>query len=136
MTGLFRKHKEIVLYLFFGGATTVINFIFYAIASFGLGLAAWLSTAIAWVFAVSFAFVTNKIFVFESKVKDKSGIALEFSLFISARIASGAISAAIMYVLVDRMAFNEIAIFILCQIFVIIFNYVASKWLIFNKKSK
>jgi putative flippase GtrA len=130
---LLRKHREILLYLIFGGATTLVNFIFYAVASFGLGLSAWLSSIIAWVFAVSFAFVTNKIYVFESKTKDKIGLAREFSLFIGARIASGAINTALMYIFVDILAFNELVMFALCQIFVIVFNYVASKWLIFRK---
>ena len=136
MINFLRKHREILLYLAFGGATTAVNFIFYAAAGFGLGLSAWLSTIIAWVFAVTFAFFTNKIYVFESKTKSKAGFFREFALFISARIASGAINTALMYVFVDLLTFNELAMFIICQIFVIIFNYATGKWLIFNRPSR
>ncbi|MCL2397781.1 MAG: GtrA family protein [Defluviitaleaceae bacterium] len=132
MRALYEKHRQVVLYIIFGGATTAVNFIFYVAASFGLGLDAWLSTAVAWVFAVIFAFATNKIYVFESKVRSKGGVAKEFSLFIGARIASGVINAVLMYVFVDRLSFNELLLFALCQIFVIVFNYVASKWFIFK----
>ena len=133
MRDFLRRHREILLYLVFGGATTAVNFIFYIAASFGLGLSAWLSSIIAWIFAVIFAFFTNKIYVFESKTKGKAGLFREFALFISARIASGAINTALMYIFVDLLTLNELIMFIICQIFVIIFNYVASKWLIFNK---
>ena len=125
------KYRQVVLYLFFGGATTLVNFVIYVITSFGLGLSAWLSAAIAWVFAVCFAFVTNKIIVFKSKA-EKANAIRELGLFITARVTSGAISAAGMLVFVDILAFNEIIIFTLCQIFVIAFNYAASKWLIFK----
>ena len=131
---LCRKHREVALYLFFGGATTALNFVVYVIASFPLGLPAWLSTIIAWFFGVCFAFVTNRKFVFASKAAGKKAVMREVALFFTSRVTSGAINTAMMYVLVDRLNFHEIAMFTLCQIFVIVFNYVASKWLIFNKK--
>jgi len=131
---LYQKHKEIALYLVFGGATTALNFVVYIICSFGLGMAAWLSNAVAWVFAVAFAFVTNKIIVFESKTKNRRAVLREAALFFASRAASGVISTAAMLIFVDILEFNEIITLILCQIFAIAFNYVVSKWLVFRKK--
>ena len=125
------KNREILLYLVFGGATTLVNFIAYFAASRGLGFAAWLSAALAWAVAVCFAFVTNKALVFKSGAKGKNG-AQQFVMFVSARVLSGIIAAAAMFALVDYLGLNEIVIFTAVQIFVIVFNYVASKWLIFR----
>ena len=67
ITGLFHKYKEIVLYFLFGTITTLINIIsfklFYNLFSFQL----LLSNTLAWILAFIFAFITNKVFVFESK---------------------------------------------------------------------
>ena len=126
-----KQYREVFLYLIFGGLTTLINFVVYVAASFGIGLSAWLSAGIAWVVAVCFAFVTNKIIVFKSASAGKRG-AREFALFVAARVLSGVIATAAMFVFVDRLGFNEIVLFVLVQIFVIIYNYIASKWLIFK----
>ena len=64
------RHKEVILYLFFGGCTTLVNIIsFYACDK--LGMSTSLSTLTSWIISVIFAFVTNKIFVFESRKSDK-----------------------------------------------------------------
>jgi len=128
------KHKEIVLYLVFGGLTTAINFIVYLFFSWAIGLYAWLSHIIAWVVAVTFAYIVNKIFVFESKEKSKKGIFRESALFAAARAFSLLVSTAVMYVFVDRMALNELLFLAITQVFTIVFNYAASKWVVFKDK--
>ena len=68
---LWFRHEELLLYLFFGGLTTLVSAVSYFIASWGFGASAWLSSVISWFFAVTFAFFTNKIFVFKSKTTEK-----------------------------------------------------------------
>ena len=131
-----RKYKEIVLYLVFGGLTTAINFIVYLFASWAVGLSAWTSHIIAWVVAVSFAYVVNKIFVFESKERSKKGLFRESALFVAARVFSLAVSTAVMYIFVDYMALNELLFLTVTQVFTIVFNYAASKWVVFKDKTK
>lgn len=128
--------KEVVLYLVFGAATTGINFAVYAAASFLLGLSAWLSSALAWIFAVALAFAANKIYVFAAKNMGASATLRQFALFFASRITSGTINIASMYILVDILALSEILMFCLCQILVIAFNFAASKWLIFKKTTE
>jgi len=130
---LFLKYREIILYLFFGGLTTVVNTVCYFVASWGLGLSAWLSSVVAWFFAVIFAFVTNKIFVFESRGKGKKETKKEAVLFFTARLASLGLIAGIMLVFVDLMGLNELLFFIIGQVVVLVFNYLASKLFIFKK---
>ena len=62
-----RKNKQLLLYLFFGICTTAINTICYWLLYDALTLSNIVSTILAWLAAVVVAFVTNKVFVFESK---------------------------------------------------------------------
>ena len=126
------KFREIFMYLLFGGLTTAVSALFYFLASWGLGLSAWLSTIVSWVFAVSFAFVTNKLFVFQRKGKEGTG--KEAILFFAMRGLSLAANVAIMFVFVDILDLFEPLIFVIAQGIVLVFNYVASKWLIFKKE--
>ena len=133
---LFNKYREIILYLFFGGLTTLVNGIVHFALSFGAGLDAWLAGAIANSAAITFAFFVNKIYVFASKQKSCGGVLREFILFVSSRAVFSAIAVGIIFVFVDFLELNEIVFFIISQVFMIIANYVASKWLIFKKDKK
>ncbi len=64
---LFLKYKEMVLYLVFGGLTTLVNIVTYALFAYVFNMGTVASTALAWIVSVIFAYITNKIFVFESK---------------------------------------------------------------------
>ncbi|MDR2183681.1 MAG: GtrA family protein [Clostridiales bacterium] len=129
----FTKYREIILYLFFGGVTTLVNAIVHFALSFGAGLDAWLSGAAANAVAICFAFFVNKIYVFASK-RAGGGAAREFALFVSSRVAFSAMAVGIIFVFVDILGLNEIVFFAISQIFMIVANYVASKWLVFKKK--
>jgi len=133
---LFEKYREVILYLIFGGLTTLVSITFYFLASWGLGLSAWLSAVVSWVFAASFAFVTNKIFVFQSKTKTAKGNLKEASLFFAVRLTSLAISTAIMFVFVDVLELNELLFLAINQVVVTVFNYLASKFLVFKKNDE
>lgn len=130
---LFNKYREMILYLFFGGCTTLVNIIAYYICS-KIGIGTAVSTVIAWVLSVLFAYVTNRKYVFESKTIGFSTIIKETANFFLCRLATGLLDLAIMVVFVDLLHFNGMAIKILSNIIVIILNYVASKLLIFRKK--
>ena len=130
---IYEKHKQIILYLIFGGFTTLINYAVFTPLEFFTPLPSWLSTTIAWVASVTFAYITNRIIVFKSENTSRESILKEFLLFISARLLSGLITIGAMFLFVDILSFNSILIFTICNIFVIVFNYVASKWVIFSK---
>ena len=61
------KHKAIIKYGIFGALTTIINIVTYVVCYTYLGISNVVSNVIAWIIACSFAFITNKIWVFESK---------------------------------------------------------------------
>ena len=63
---VYRKYEEAIVYLFFGGLTTVVNYLVYLPCYYWLCLGGGVSNVIAWAVAVAFAFLTNKPFVFKS----------------------------------------------------------------------
>lgn len=132
ISSLFSTHKQIILYLIFGVCTTVINTVCYWLLYDVLSWSNLLSTVIAWLAAVIFAFVTNKRYVFESK---KSGIheqLTEFASFFSCRILTGILDVVIMAVAVDMLKWNGLVWKLISNIIVTVLNYIASKFLIFK----
>jgi len=127
-TSWFNKSYEVLSYLFFGGCTTLVNIIsFWLLRLLKIGL--YTSNGIAWFLSVLFAFITNKLFVFESK----GNVVKEMISFFIFRVISLLFDMGIMYLLIDVINFNELASKILSNIFVIIINYVFSKIFIFKK---
>lgn len=134
----FFRYKSIILYIFFGGLTTLINIVsYYIFKNYVFSdlpfLANTLGNAIAWLFSVLFAFVTNKIWVFESKSWNRNIIIKEIISFFSFRFATGLVDMGIMIIGVDFLKFNDLITKILSNIFVLISNYIGSKFFIFKK---
>ena len=127
------KYKSIILYGIFGVATTLVNIITYYICSNMIHFNVIVSTIISWLIAVIFAYITNKIWVFESKTKNFNEVFREIVSFFSCRILTGILDVIIMYIFVDLLTFNGMIIKTLSNILVIILNYVASKLIIFNQ---
>ena len=131
---LLKKYEEVISYLFFGGLTTLVNYIVYLPCYNILHLSGAASNAIAWVVAVAFAYVTNKPFVFKSHDWSAKTVVPELTKFVSCRIGSGLLETAIIFVLVDCLGWNGNIIKLLTSVLVVILNYVASKLLVFRKK--
>lgn len=130
----FQKHKEVILYLFFGGLTTFVSIISYFAFRFFYDVK--ISQIFSWVFAVLFAYVTNKFFVFNSHQKKIIYFFKEFIMFIFARLFTGIMEFLLLIFFVNKnmtMKF-EILIKIFVTILVIILNYLLSKLIVFYKK--
>ena len=134
MKKLFLKYKDIISYLFFGVCTTAVNIIAYWFCSYAMHLSTIPATAIAWILAVAFAYVTNRKWVFNSKAKGAKAIAREIASFVACRLLTGILDVAIMYIFVDRLNCPDLLIKIISNIIVIVVNYIASKLFIFNEK--
>lgn len=128
------KYKSLISYAFFGVLTTAINIVTYAICYNKIGISNVVSNVIAWILACSFAFVTNKLWVFESKTIETKVVIYELITFFGCRLATGLLDLAIMYVSVDIFAWNSTLMKCISNVIVIIANYVASKLVIFKKK--
>ena len=134
-TSWYNKYKEGLLYLFFGGCTTLINILtFFICRQFSLNVG--LSNIIAWTVAVIFAFITNKLIVFDSKNMDKNVVMRETISFFIARIISLGIDMGLIYLMIDYLKINELISKIVSNIVVIIVNYIFSKMFVFKKEKK
>lgn len=133
---LILKYWDVLLYLIFGGLTTVVNYLVYIPCLYVLGLSATLSNVIAWAVAVAFAFVTNKPFVFRSHDWSAKVVWPELGKFVGARLLSGGIETAIIFVTVDLLRWNGMIMKLIVSVLVIILNYVGSKLLVFRNSKK
>jgi len=139
---LFVKYKEILLYLIFGGLTTVVSWGTYIIFVKYMGMAITPGKALSWVCAVLFAFVTNKLWVFESKSWAPKTAIRELVSFFGARAATGALEIfgvpALVKLGMDQQVFGTDGMLanIVVSVVVVILNYVFSKLLIFRKSKK
>ena len=131
---LLRKYQDILAYLVFGVLTTLVDFLVYFPLTNMLSMNATLANAIAWAASVSFAFVTNKPFVFKSHDWSAQVLLPELSKFIGTRLGSGALETAMIFLLVDCLSLDGNIVKIAVSVLVVIINYVGSKLLVFRKK--
>ncbi len=129
------KYKDIISYGFFGVCATLINiavyFLFYDI----MRVPNVASAVTAWTAAFIFAYISNKLWVFESRSWEKKTFIREFLSFLSARLLTGFLDVEIMYIAVDLLDLNAVLWKILSNVIVIILNYFASKLIVFKKKT-
>ncbi|MEG2348021.1 MAG: GtrA family protein [Clostridia bacterium] len=128
------KYKEIINYLIFGLLTTIVNFTIYFIFANFFKLDELVSNCIAWFISILFAYITNKLIVFESKPKKKTIILKQITLFVASRLLSGLICDIIIFgFMIKVLKINDIIVKVITQIIVIVLNYLSSKLVIFKK---
>lgn len=159
---LYKKYEDIILYIIFGVLTTAVSFITQFAASGFLGTSVIVSTSISWVCAVTFAYVTNRKFVFKSQDRGAAKIAAEAARFYGARVATYFLEVLMMYLCADRFSgffiklmnleslnyssgvfapfrdaagLNEMIFKLTANVIILISNYILSKLLVFRKKS-
>ena len=133
-------NKETISYLIFGVLTTIINIVVFWLAQRELSLvmsedaASLVGNVIAWIISVAFAFVTNKLYVFESKSMAFKVVIAELTGFVIARLLSLAFDEGFMFVAIVLLSMNSLLAKIISNVFVVIINYVLSKFFIFKNK--
>ncbi len=132
----YREHKEGMRYLVFGLLTTLLNLLIFTICCRIIKIQVVISNIISWIIAVLFAYVTNKLYVFDSKVIQKKELAREIISFFYARIVTLVIETIFLWITVIKLGLNEIIMKIIANIIVIILNFVFSKVFIFKKEKK
>ena len=128
----YRKYKDVIPYVIFGILTTGVNIVVYWMMAHLFYFSVMVSTVLAWVLSVLFAYITNRRWVFNSNVNSLSGIFKEIFSFFVCRLATGIIDWACMYIFVDLFHYQDVVIKIIANIIVVILNYLASKLVIFK----
>lgn len=147
--GFYIKNKSVLLYLFFGGLTTIVSIFTFWLAEllitadfnisiFGslYSIKVILTNAVSWICAVLFAFFTNRIWVFNSPTKTWKEFWGQMAAFFGGRFATFLLETVILIVFVSALKFNELVIKILAQIAVLVSNYIISKLLVFRDRKK
>lgn len=146
---LLEKYRELILYVFFGGLTTLVNFVAFWLLNKTIGEDAYLvNNVIAWFIAVVFAYVTNKLFVFESKSWKAKVIIKEIPEFLFARVFSLVVEEGGLWLFIEKMGFDRFSLNlpgfdltgkliakILLAVIVVIMNFFFSKFIIFAKRN-
>lgn len=145
MKKLLRKliNRETVTYLIFGVLTTAVSFATAGAAKFlleragcGDSVVSDVSTVISWICAVTFAYITNRIWVFNSRARGFKAIIKEAALFYGGRLSTLVIETVIMRVGYSVMGINYWITKITANVVVLILNYIISKFIIFRKKKE
>lgn len=126
-------NKETIIYIVFGVLTTAVDYISFTALYYGLQMNEIVGNTIAWAFAVAFAYITNKLFVFESKSFALKTLAKELPSFILARVLSLVVTNAFL-IFAKYISMNMLLAKAIISVAVIVINYVFSKLFIFKKE--
>ena len=132
---LYDKYKEIINYLVVGVLTTVVSLaVYYGLVLTILNprdpLQLQIANVVSWICAVTFAYFTNRKFVFESQ---NENILKEASAFFAARIGTLVMDMTLMFLMVSVMGWNDKIAKLINQVLITIANYVLSKVFVFKK---
>ena len=154
MRKLFQKYRGMILYIFFGAVTTLVNLVVFKLFNLLLGSDMYMylvSNVIAWAAAVLTAFFTNKLWVFESKSWAAVVLRRELPSFVGARIFSFLLEEVGLFLTIDLLGFGAWSLTlpylaftvdgediskVFLQVVVLVLNYIFSKLVIFKKDSK
>ena len=131
---LYKKYSEIINYLIVGVLTTLVSIVIYAVFTKVFHVNYMISNVISWIGSVSFAYVTNKVFVFKSKCDNDMDVLIEIYQFFKYRVFSFIIDILLMYLFVELVNIDDMIAKIIVQVIVIVLNYVFSKLFVFKKK--
>ena len=129
-----KNKKEIILYLTFGVLTTVVSLLTYYLCTITFlnpnnPIEIQIANIVSWITCVTFAFFTNRKYVFDSKENIKK----EAVKFYISRLSSLLIDVVLMFMFVSLLKINDKIIKLVNQVIIIIFNYIASKLFVFKK---
>lgn len=134
--GIYYKNPEVWNYLIVGFLTTIVSLVTYFICTYtfldpSVEIELQVANIISWIFAVTFAYFTNRIFVFKSK---EANMIKEASKFVGSRILSLLMDMLTMFIIVSLLHLNDKIGKLVSQVIVTVANYFLSKLLVFKKK--
>lgn len=133
---IYRKYKEAVDYLFWGGVAFVLSMVLFYLFANVMDIYEQIANILSWIVCVIFTYFTNRSFVFCSKVKGIKNIFKEFKDFVTARVLTLVMENVILFVMIDLLTINNMVSKFVGQFVVIVSNYFLSKLWIFKKAKK
>lgn len=133
---LYDKHGDILRYLIIGALTTALDLISFYILHNLLGVHYSIAKVLCWILAVIFSFWGNKVVVFRTKSENARALLREAASFVGTRLASLIVSLLLLLLLVEIVGINENIANLMCNIIVVIMNYVLGRLLVFKPEQK
>ncbi|PWG00845.1 GtrA family protein [Levilactobacillus bambusae] len=130
---LYHKYETIILYLFWGGVTTLVDIVAFVGLHSGLHWNYQVANTIAWFLSVLVAYLTNKVWVFGSHYTTPRALLVEAAKFFFYRGLTLILDDFIMWVGISVLDGNSLVVKLIDQIIIVVANYVFSKWLIFKE---
>lgn len=131
---IYQKYKEVILYIVFGGLTTVVSIASFAWCDVVLQMNPLVANVISWILAVTFAYITNKLWVFDAKTNGLKEILRQAVEFYGGRLLTLGMEEVILLIFINGLGFPSIGVKIAAQVIVLIVNYIISKWIVFREK--
>lgn len=136
LCALCRKYRELIAYVIVGGMTTVVSMALYYGSTWTFldgsdALQVQIANVISWVGAVAFAYVTNRVFVFQSH---NTAVFREIVSFVSSRVLTLLLDMGCMWLLVTALGVDHRIAKLVSMVLVTVGNYVISKLLVFKKE--
>ena len=133
---LYHKYTEICNYLIVGGLTTVVSLAVYygSVLTFldpSRPVELQMANILSWICAVTFAYFTNRKFVFHSRNRN---ILKEAGSFYVSRLSTLLLEMAVMFIGVTVLGQNDKIVKLIDQVLVTVANYIISKLIVFRKK--
>lgn len=130
----YQKHKEGLLYLFFGGLTVLLAIAVFALLYLHIGINELTANAVSWIVGVTFSFVTNRIWVFKAKTRSTAALVRQALSFYAARVGTLLLQEFLIYLFVTKLEQPGVFVKICTEAINIILNYLISKWVIFKRR--
>ena len=136
LRALFRKYRELIAYVIVGGLTTVVSMALYYGSTWTFldgsdALQVQIANVISWIGAVAFAYVTNRVFVFQSH---STAVFREIVSFVSSRVLTLLLDMGCMWLMVTAIGVDHRIAKLVSMVLVTVGNYVISKLLVFKKE--
>lgn len=129
----YKKYKEILLYLFFGGLAFFLNVGLFMLIDAALPINELFNNIICWVVCVLMQFFTNRIWVFDGRVDSTGAFVKQMTSFVGGRAFTLVLEEIILAVFITWLQMNATVVKLVAQVVVIVLNYVISKLMVFRK---
>ena len=134
LVALFQKYRQLILYCAFGFGTFLVNIVSYALCFRMLNMHVLVANIISWVFAATFAFFTNRKWVFDGDKDGNKSLLQQMASFFGGRLFTLGVEELILSIFVTRLKFDGVVVKVVAQVVVIVLNYFISKFWVFKKR--
>lgn len=131
---MYRRYKELILYVFFGALCTVVSIGSFAWCDVIMHMDPLIANIISWILAVTFAYVTNSLWVFEAKPRGIKEMFRQATAFYGGRVLTLAMEELILFIFINGLGLPSVAVKVAAQVAVLIANYIISKCIVFREK--